>query len=199
MSLSGHTLSHLFAVDEYVRLPVFPKLTCLTIEMGGSSWVLHSLLSSVPNLQSLVIDLNRTARMMWESLEGACTPQCLLSSLEEIEVKQLVGFNDEKRIIAYFLKAGAVLKKVNMHVHHAFHQITSRKDLVSLLKPSRGSRACEACLFFPNGERVYSDSDDDQSNTDDDIDDDSSGSDDETDSSAVRRGFSLIWAKERKL
>ncbi|CAL1352579.1 unnamed protein product [Linum trigynum] len=146
MVLSRHTLSHLSAVDDDVQLPVFPNLAHLTIQIGGcsgSSWVLHALLNSASKLQSLVIVLGDTIGpmgMRWENLETARTPECLLSSLEEIEIQELQVCGEEKKMIAYLLKAGAVLKKVN--IQGSYSDLADDIDFMSLPKLPRGSSAC---------------------------------------------------------
>ncbi|CAL1352578.1 unnamed protein product [Linum trigynum] len=154
MLLSRHTLTHLSAVND-VQLPVFPNLAHLTIEIWGfrgSSWVLHSLLNSASKLQSLVIDLDDTGlapmRMKWENLETACTPECLLSSLEEIEILELLqAYGEERKMIAHLLKAGVVLKKVNIHA--SYSHLMDDPDFLSLPKLPRGSSACAVELFVP--------------------------------------------------
>ncbi|CAI0387223.1 unnamed protein product [Linum tenue] len=189
LSLSGETLVHLSAAtDDDVRLPIFPNLTHLTIGIGlfgPTSWFLHSLLNSASKLQSLVIDMRGHwgVPLRWEGLETACTPHCLLSSLEEIEVRELVAYPDEKKMIAYLLKSGAVLRKVNMHVNSRFLELMGRKDLVALLKLPRRSSTCQVELFFPfEDDRDSYIGSDDESDTDDNVDDgDSDSTDDKID------------------
>ncbi|CAN1216580.1 F-box/LRR-repeat protein At4g14096 [Linum perenne] len=86
--LSRQTLLFQGLVSDVELLPTFPNLTHLTLETAGSSCrILHSLLHSASKLQSLVIHLesDREATMKWES-EPTCTPKCLLSSLEKLEI-----------------------------------------------------------------------------------------------------------------
>ncbi|CAL1385565.1 unnamed protein product [Linum trigynum] len=172
LNLSGVTLSLLSAVD-YVQLPVFPNLTHLTIEIGefqGSIW--HSLLKSASKLQSLVFDKEKTSgveRMRWEDFETASTPECLLSSLEEIKIKDLAIYPGVKKIIAYLLGAGAVLKKVNMHPNGTYLKLKGHKDFVPLLELPKRSSACEVELIFFDDEDFSRDSDA-ESNTSDDND-----------------------------
>ncbi|CAI0375078.1 unnamed protein product, partial [Linum tenue] len=170
MCLSRMTLNNLWEVDD-VKLPVFPNLTHLTIGTGGSSWILHSLLKSASKLRSLVVDMKLEKHsgepMLWESLETASVPECLSSTLEEIEIKDLVAYQDEMNTIAYLLNAGAVLKQVNMHVNGRYLELNGREELDSLLKFSRRSSACEARLLFPNIDDIYTDSDDETYISDD--------------------------------
>ncbi|CAL1397513.1 unnamed protein product [Linum trigynum] len=116
--LSRQTMRLLSVVlrKDDVQLPAFPNLT---IEPAGSSCLLlHSLLESASKLHHLVIDFGSSdsTTMEWEASEpAACTPKCLLSSLEEVEIKDLVAEDNEMKMAAYLLKAGVVLKmkKVN--------------------------------------------------------------------------------------
>ncbi|CAL1397937.1 unnamed protein product [Linum trigynum] len=118
MYLSSQTMCLLSAaVKEDVQLPVFPNLTHLILGTAGSSCcLLHSLLNSATKLQTLVIHLgcDKEEAMKWES-EPACLPQCLVSSLEEIEINDLVADENEMKMATYLLNAGAKLKikKVN--------------------------------------------------------------------------------------
>ncbi|CAL1385610.1 unnamed protein product [Linum trigynum] len=159
MFISGDTLHHLSAFD-HVQFPDFPNLTHLTTQTGASSLVLLSLLDSAPKLQSLVIDMGTATQAMRLGCElfDLWTPECLLSSLEEIEVKDLVPNEDDMKLVAYLLEAGAVLKKVDMHVQHYHHDIKGRKKLASLLELPRGSSCCEARLLLSNNEEICIDS-----------------------------------------
>ncbi|CAL1385563.1 unnamed protein product [Linum trigynum] len=185
MHLSGKTLSPLSAVDD-VQLPVFPNLTHLIIrtsQFEDSIRVLHSLLSSASKLQLLVLDTANPSgeeRMTWEDLETARTPECLLSSLEEIEIKELTIYPDVKNMIAYLLRAGAVLKKVSMHVNGNYLKRMGREDLMPLLELSKRSSACKVELIFPDDKDLLSDSDA-ESNTDNSNDDGSNDVDDRDD------------------
>ncbi|CAL1413167.1 unnamed protein product [Linum trigynum] len=159
--LSPQILNVMLDFHRDVQLPIFPNLTRLTIEDPESSFVLHSLLNSAPKLQSIVIDL-RDASMSWTKLARTPRPQCLLSSLEEIKVKNIYADEDQMNMVAYLLKAGAVLKKVDVHLYEDVnyndlsmqHRAEDRDRLGSLLKLPRGSKACEAHLFLPNGDEI---------------------------------------------
>ncbi|CAL1385646.1 unnamed protein product [Linum trigynum] len=185
MRLSQSTLYRLSFCDD-VKLLVFPKLIHLTIGMGGSSWLLHSLLKSASKLQSLVIDLDdhNGRPIEWESLETAPAPECLLSSLEVIEIKEPIEFEDDWKMVVYLVNTGAVLKKVNMHLKSSARE-TDREmvaflDLESLLKQSRGPNRWEAHLFLPNNKvnRIYRD---DEIYIGEELDDDFDEADDVTD------------------
>ncbi|CAL1396356.1 unnamed protein product [Linum trigynum] len=162
MCLRWETLAPLAVANGDVQLPSFPNLTRLTIKSDGCrSSLLHSLLSSAPKLQSLVIDLEFDGKFSaknWKS-EPACTPKCLLYSLEEIEIQDFVIKKDDMKMVAYLLKVGAVLKKVNVYL---FDDDIGRdkKGLLSLLKLPRRSRACKVQTFLL-GEEFYGDSNND--------------------------------------
>ncbi|CAI0467203.1 unnamed protein product [Linum tenue] len=181
MLLSWQTLNFLTFVNDNVAvqplLPVFRDLTHFTVrpsenssrysdtKLARSSFVLHSLLNSASKLQHLVIDMgNRRIRMEWEDAEElAYIPECMLSSLEEIEIQNLKADEDERKMVAYLLKAGAVLKKVNLHlfedvVDYDLGDMEDRLELASLLKLPRRSSTCEAHLFLPNGDEIHIDS-----------------------------------------
>ncbi|CAL1397305.1 unnamed protein product [Linum trigynum] len=149
MCLSWDILMLISDADDAGRLPDFPKLTHLTIKIAGSSCVLHSLLNMASKLQSLVIDLECGREVMnWdESREPAVAPESLFSSPEEVKIKNLKADEDEMKMVAYLLKAGAVLKKVNMHVSDYYEE--SYRERASLLNLPRVSRACEAHIFSP--------------------------------------------------
>ncbi|CAI0439551.1 unnamed protein product [Linum tenue] len=165
MCLTGSALLHMSGFHD-VHFPVFPKLTHLTIGMGGRSRVLHSLLSSASKLQSLVIDLeyHTGPATVWEDLETACTPECLLSSLEVIEIKDLVWQEGDWNIIVHLVNTGVVLKKVNIHLKSCDHEAWGRTALAVLLKQWGGLRGREARLFLPNNKEIRISSDDEINN-----------------------------------
>ncbi|CAL1352504.1 unnamed protein product [Linum trigynum] len=147
MSLTRETLCHLSRLTD-VQLPVFPNLTHLTMGTDCDIWVLHSLLNSATKLHSLVIDLEYCHDLMnWDWRQADSRPECLLSSLEEIVIENLVAGEDEMSIVAYLLETGAVLKKVKVHLNVNYLYMLGRESRGSLLKLSRRSRACKVELF----------------------------------------------------
>ncbi|CAI0467205.1 unnamed protein product [Linum tenue] len=209
MRLSCNILSilSLSNVNDEVQLPIFPNLTQLTIGTPGNSSVLHSLLSSASRLQSLFIVLEEESGVIeWTaSQEPASTAECLLSCLEEIKIENLKDDAHEMRMVAYLLRVGAVLKKVNIltcdgddeydrrhrrsYMDWEYHLQYLRRNgrLGSLLKLWRGSGACEAHLFLPDGDEFHVDSDDETDDDqdfawmDDSTDDVNDGTDDDDD------------------
>ncbi|CAL1385647.1 unnamed protein product [Linum trigynum] len=158
MFLSGKTMN-LLRVSNHLPLPIFPKLTHLTIGNGGRSRSLHSFLNSASKLQSLINLGIPFWNMEWGVLETSRTPECLLSSLEEIEIKDLVAHEDHRKLIAYLLNAGAVLKKMDIHIKEYILNIKKREFFASLLKLQRGSSHCEARVLLANNEEIRISSD----------------------------------------
>ncbi|CAL1385645.1 unnamed protein product [Linum trigynum] len=162
MFITGKTMDLLRVSNRFLRLPlpIFQKLTHLTIGNGGHSRVFYSLLNSASKLQSLIINLESSIwDMEWEMLEHFSTPECLLSSLEEVEIKDFPRCEHHRIMIAYLLKVGAVLKKMDIHVKEYNFDIEDHKDLASLLKLPRGSSHCEARVLLPNNEEISISSD----------------------------------------
>ncbi|CAI0467473.1 unnamed protein product [Linum tenue] len=173
MSLDWPTLESLLGLDD-VQLPVFPHLTHLTIQPVGTSCILHSLLHSASKLQALVIDLEMADYpMVWEQLEPPSAPKCLLSSLEEIEIKGLSADKYGIKMVAYLLKAGAVLKKVNIRAHARIDREKNR-ELASLLRRlPKGSSACDVRLLHCSKDMSISVDDDDHEEFENEFDRDS--------------------------
>ncbi|CAL1352502.1 unnamed protein product [Linum trigynum] len=157
----GQCMRHMLVTND-VQFPEFPNLTHLTMQSMCSRRVLHSLLNSATKLQSLVIYLGGDrGQPGWDRRsESYTTPKCLLSSLEEIEIKDIVEYEDDVELVAYLLEVGAVLKKVNLVLScYGYKDTQNRKALASLLKRPRRSSSCEVRLILPNNEEFRIDSD----------------------------------------
>ncbi|CAI0467206.1 unnamed protein product [Linum tenue] len=171
MRLSWSLLCLLSNDNGDVQLPIFPSLTRLKIGSPGSSCILHSVLNSVPKLQSLNVILeDGRGTMEWEDFnDHGCTPECLLSSLEEIKIEDLIADKGEMEMVACLLEAGVSLKKAHVHIvyddadvyeEYGDYLKAIHNRLGSLVKLLRSSRGCEAHLFLPFGDEIHVCSDD---------------------------------------
>ncbi|CAL1352503.1 unnamed protein product [Linum trigynum] len=157
----GENLDRMLAI-KYDQLPDFPNLTHLTTLTRCTKWVLYSLLNSATKLHSLVIgEMGRNEQLDWDwNSESDTTPECLLSSLEEIEIEGFVENEEDVELVAYLLEVGAVLKKLKLVVYgDCYKDIDFRKALASLLKRPRRSSSCEVRLVLPNKREFRIDSD----------------------------------------
>ncbi|PSR86425.1 F-box/FBD/LRR-repeat protein [Actinidia chinensis var. chinensis] len=141
-----------FAEDK--KLPLFPNVTCLELHVyNGHSWRwLPDLLSSVPNLVSLVIrkdppheDGDLVHEFSWT--EPQKTPTCLLSHLETLGITGFKGLDNELKLLKYFMESGKVLKVVRIGSCH----LTEEEEcnfLKNLAMFHTGSSTCktEVCL-----------------------------------------------------
>ncbi|CAN7122172.1 hypothetical protein BRARA_B01274 [Brassica rapa] len=107
-----------YAKDAYPVGSVFPRLVCLTICTSEIECfnLLMCLLRDSPSLKSLKLQLfcirDQGQRSCWN--EPSSVPACLLSSLETFEWVNYEGTEEEKEVVAFILRSGRCLKKVNI-------------------------------------------------------------------------------------
>ncbi|CAF2137523.1 BnaA02g08690D [Brassica napus] len=107
-----------YAKDAYPVGSVFPRLVCLTICTSEIEWfnLLMCVLRDSPSLKSLKLQLfcirDQGQRSCWN--EPSSVPACLLSSLEAFEWVNYEGTEEEKKVVAFILRSGRCLKKVNI-------------------------------------------------------------------------------------
>lgn len=141
-SLKTCLLSSFFFVlqDAYPVGSVFHRLVCLKICTSEIEWfnLLMCVLKDSPSLKALklevyyvhfipkysvlfiiisvmiynAVNLFRQQRSCWN--EPSSVPACLLSSLETFEWVNYEGTEEEKEVVAFILRSGRCLKKVNI-------------------------------------------------------------------------------------
>ncbi|XP_024047183.1 putative FBD-associated F-box protein At3g60710 isoform X2 [Citrus clementina] len=140
--------------------PTFPNLIHLELNIEPSfGWkLLPHFLSSSPNLKVLILkkERRRFCDRIMDDLNASCDleeynpeasiwiepktlPSCLSSHLEEIQIKDTSGKDDELEAIRYFLKYGVVLKKFSI----GFRSRSKEHLKNEILMLPRGSMTCE--------------------------------------------------------
>lgn len=140
--------------------PTFPNLIHLELNIDPSfGWkLLPHFLSSSPNLKVLILkkERRRFCDRIMDDLNASCDleeynpeasiwiepktlPSCLSSHLEEIQIKDTSGKDDELEAIRYFLKYGVVLKKFSI----GFRSRSKEHLKNEILMLPRGSMTCE--------------------------------------------------------
>ncbi|CAA7059027.1 unnamed protein product [Microthlaspi erraticum] len=125
-------------IDTIMPLPQFCNLSCLEAELYSASMEdLPTYLESFPNLKSLTLDVLYCT--MREEVRLSLVPQCLLSSLEFVEIKGIFwGAPTKMEVVArYFAENAVVLKKLVLRCGGSvLVQDSISRDLFALLKRS---------------------------------------------------------------
>ncbi|KAJ4706773.1 F-box protein [Melia azedarach] len=142
LSLSCGTISVLdrVAVDSF---PTFPNLTCLEVEILSGWELLSVLLSSAPNLESLL--LGTVFRFNCEWTEPQFVPDCLLYHVKTIKIEGFQSEKDQLKLIQFLLKNGQVLDTLIISLQSMLPQKMGLKDKLyqKLLMFERGSKTCK--------------------------------------------------------
>ncbi|KFK25486.1 hypothetical protein AALP_AA8G120700 [Arabis alpina] len=101
-------------IERMLPLPQFCELSCLEAQLYFPSVdYLPTILESCPNLRSLILDLQNCS--VGQTILSS-VPQCLLSSLEFVEIKGMLYEKDEfemlLKLARYFAKNSVILKKI---------------------------------------------------------------------------------------
>ncbi|CAH2072154.1 unnamed protein product, partial [Thlaspi arvense] len=122
-------------------LPQFCNLYCLEAQFSEHTLsILPRLLACCPNLKSIVLDLAPSPMLWMHPIRLLAKPQCLLSSLESVEIKsRFVGTCVEREVGRYFVENSVLLKKLVVHLSCSMEQqgLGVLRDLQALSKPSR--------------------------------------------------------------
>ncbi|CAL9217413.1 unnamed protein product [Arabidopsis halleri] len=129
--------------DEY---PVFYSLITLNICTCHAEWVdlLMCMLRVSPNLRDLELnlchDLTDESLACWS--EPSLVPECLLSSLENLEWEQYDGTEVEEEVAAFILRNANCLKKATISSNST--DPNKKLEMIKILSLSpRGSRTCQ--------------------------------------------------------
>ncbi|XP_074369447.1 F-box/LRR-repeat protein At4g14096-like [Apium graveolens] len=147
LTLSENTLRVLTHASVYC-FPTFHNLTVLELLFDTPScWtLLRHILARSPNLQSLVFPnglvgmSSSGSSFSWSPSE--LVPECLFSHLKIIEIREILGNNEELLLLKYLLEYGRSLRRISIDVPK-YAKI--RKELVKL---RRGSKTCKLDLIF---------------------------------------------------
>ncbi|KAG7564476.1 F-box domain [Arabidopsis suecica] len=115
MTICWNTLKVIHQYSKQELIPQFYNMSHLHAKIFADDLeMLPDLLNSCPNLKSLVLELNDSTRKK-EQIHFSYVPWCLWSSLESIEMKNPIGgIGVEMKLIKYFLKNSASLKKLTI-------------------------------------------------------------------------------------
>ncbi|XP_026397896.1 F-box/FBD/LRR-repeat protein At2g26030-like [Papaver somniferum] len=134
LKISGSTLESLFYDGFFAsRLPTFHNLrrlevsskrTCVTVT------TLVYLLSTLPNLESIVIAQGFSQFNQVNDFGRQKVPECLLLHLKAVEVREFNGSKEELNVISFFLKESLILRTMDIVFSSTFPQ--SWKDFSTL-------------------------------------------------------------------
>ncbi|XP_019085295.1 PREDICTED: F-box/FBD/LRR-repeat protein At2g26030-like isoform X2 [Camelina sativa] len=146
MIISLRTLEVLYRYSKLGPIPRFDNLYRLQAAISGSLLqLLLVFLESCPNLENLILDFVVST----EPEQGGVdyVPQCLLSSLESVEIRELViGEETGMKLVKYFLKNSVVLQRLTLHFKDssiANQDSDIKKELHTFTKRSRN---CEVII-----------------------------------------------------
>ncbi|XP_010496377.1 PREDICTED: putative FBD-associated F-box protein At5g53635 [Camelina sativa] len=131
-------------------LPQFGYMSRLHLTLRVSDlYMLPTFLESCPNLKSLILVWNSNSKKMrQEELSGfdSSVPECLLSSLEYVDIKTTISGRDaEWKLIMYFLENSTILKKLTLRLNYF---CTDEKFLVkNILEIPRRSTTCQVVIY----------------------------------------------------
>ncbi|XP_023640238.1 F-box/FBD/LRR-repeat protein At2g26030 isoform X2 [Capsella rubella] len=143
MIISQPTLE---VLHRYSKLGPIPKFDNLYRLQATISWsMLHLLLGfleSFPNLKNLILDFVVSTEPEQDGLK--LVPQCLLSSLESVEIRELVmGEETGKKLVKYFLENSLVLQKLTLRFEDYSISNQDSDIFKELYTFTKGSRSCE--------------------------------------------------------
>ncbi|KAG7612114.1 F-box domain [Arabidopsis suecica] len=120
-------------------IPKFQNLYHLKAQMWSSSThLLEAFLESCPNLKNLILEYN--VELDREQMDFTNVPQCLISTLEYVEIKE----PNEKstiKLVNYFLENSAVLKKLTLRF--SYSSSIYLKSYKKLLTSTKLSPTCQ--------------------------------------------------------
>ncbi|EOA19749.1 hypothetical protein CARUB_v10003892mg [Capsella rubella] len=130
VTFSKSIMKLIWAYLQVQPLPWFCNMSCLEAEFSRSDVnILSTFLERCPNLTSIVLD----------SISFSRLPQCLLSSLEIVEIKsRFTGRSVEIKVARYFVENSLVLKKLVVHLSDSMQKrsLVHLRDLLALPRPS---------------------------------------------------------------
>ncbi|ESQ39593.1 hypothetical protein EUTSA_v10001236mg [Eutrema salsugineum] len=146
MIISESTVKVLYLYSHYRPIPKFDNL--YRLETDFSRYMLQFLpvfLESCPNLRNLIV------KEFWHRVpigqtELTYVPQCLVSTLECVEIKNLDMEEESwKKLVRYFLENSVVLKKLLLRFRGSF--ISNRDSVFNeLLTYTKLSPSCEIVI-----------------------------------------------------
>ncbi|KAK0583881.1 hypothetical protein LWI29_004430 [Acer saccharum] len=128
-------------------MPTFPNLIRLELNIEARfGWkLLPYFLESSPNLEVLILEMDYLLTEYipedFVNFESKNVPSCLKLHVKTIEIKNMMGEEDELQVVSYMLRNCVVLKEFNAHISD---KAESKEDLWrEILMYPRGSAACE--------------------------------------------------------
>ncbi|ANM70114.1 putative F-box/FBD/LRR-repeat protein [Arabidopsis thaliana] len=144
-------------ISSYLKedsLPQFGNLSYLKASVWLSSFdfldILPKLLESCPNLKSIVLEttciVDRTKATVERRVSSV--PECLLSSLEFVEIKNRISVDDGALEVArYFVENSVNLQKVVLRLASSFLRRGNQAVLKDILELPRRSSMCQIEVF----------------------------------------------------
>ncbi|KAM5586476.1 F-box/FBD/LRR-repeat protein [Rosa sericea] len=158
-------LSFSAAFLEDFHLSTFDTLCQLELSLGGcNNWeLLIEFLKKSPSLKHLVLkNKGRLPYFELDELESnlvspPVSPNCLISSLETISIKQFTGQQDEMEVAEYLLKNGEVLKTMKIYIMNPRSTVEPTKEELSnqLLMYEKGSKTCQVEVIYDENWTKY--------------------------------------------
>ncbi|CAH8263627.1 unnamed protein product [Arabidopsis lyrata] len=146
MIISQRTLEVLYLYSKLGPIPKFDNLYRLQAAFSRSMFqLLLVFLESCPNLENLILDFAVSTEPEQDGL--TYVPQCLLSTLECVEIRELImGEETGKKLVSYFLKNSVVLQKLIVRFKDS-SIATQDSDIFKELRTfTKRSRSCEVII-----------------------------------------------------
>ncbi|XP_019084268.1 PREDICTED: FBD-associated F-box protein At5g27750-like [Camelina sativa] len=144
MIISEKTVTALDRYSKVGTIPIFNNISRLQAVFPSSLLsVLPAFLESFPNLKNLSLTIY-FAKEETVKLKLVDVPQCLVSTLECVEIKRLFEWEEEEmKIVSYFLENSAVLKKLIVSFVLDYPRYASNSEVYEELnKLTKHSRRC---------------------------------------------------------
>ncbi|XP_050369654.1 F-box/FBD/LRR-repeat protein At5g56420-like [Argentina anserina] len=149
---------------EDFHMSTLESLHHLELSLGGCNYwdLLVEFLKKSPNLNHLVLinsgcEPNFKDEVERNLVTPAVSPNCLLSSLETISIKQFKGQRDEMEVAEYLLKNGEVLNKMKIYIMNPRYSGVHTKEELSntLLRYEKGSKTCQVEVIYDENWTKY--------------------------------------------
>ncbi|KFK45013.1 hypothetical protein AALP_AA1G333400 [Arabis alpina] len=146
--ISSSTLEVIYNYSRCETLPLFRNLSSLRVEFDNYKWeMLLIFLESCPNLKSLVMGSTSTWGPKKEGSSIIYGPQCLLTSLEYVEIERpLKGEAMEMKLVGYLLENSTILKKLNLRLDKSIKKeeyVVLKEELLTI---PRLSTSCQVVV-----------------------------------------------------
>ncbi|KAI3927329.1 hypothetical protein MKW92_053754 [Papaver armeniacum] len=151
LCISGSTIEALCYEGPFILKPIFHDLKRLEVSTKLSclmSMGFIRLLSTLPNLESVVISQGFSIFDSYLTSDRRMVPECLLRQLKVVEVREFSGDQKVLDFIHYFLKNSLVLQTMEITFSSSTSQHLRDSLMKEILRFPKGS-TCSVINFLP--------------------------------------------------